>query len=634
MISRRKIISIFVASLITISVLYNSYIAEESIDFESFNYYLKLNNFKKFGNGRHDQNSGGADNNPSKDHLIAVKKAAVASDVPYCSTLGTKILQNGGSAVDAAVTVALCIGSINSFSSGIGGGGFMVVRHPNGTSKTFNFREMAPGKSNKDMYGNDHWKAQIGGLAIGIPGELKGLDEAFKRYTSGKLSWKDLIDPVIDLNRVGFTVDYPLEKAVNISKPGLVKNLNDWSFLYTSDSCQLQSINGGFKNNSSEFRKCVENSKDKRLIHVGDHVWRPNYAHTLEIIANNGSSEIFYDPNGPIVPKLVKTIQATGGIITPEDFSVYSADIKDSLKTTYKGKEVVTCSNPCSGEALIFGLNILDGFRDKYAIEGDYASISTQRLVEAMKWAYAGRTELGDPTDVNNSVQINKIISLEYAAEARANISDYYTNDWESYHPSYENEDDHGTAHFSILDENGMAVSMTTTVNLLFGAMVHDVSTGIILNSQMDDFSLPNVSNAFDLRPSIYNYVKPYKRPLSSCIPVIVSDGETGETELVLGAAGGSRIPSAILQAIVRTYDYGLPLLETIAYPRLHHQLLPETAYFEFGASQKVVAQLEKKGHDVELWVPRTAMNGILKREGEIHAVCDWWRKRGRADGY
>ncbi|ANB11390.1 gamma-glutamyltransferase [Sugiyamaella lignohabitans] len=554
---------------------------------------------------------GSADPHPDPKHLVTAHKAAVACDVPLCSTMGTDILRRGGSAVDAALTVALCIGSVNSFSSGLGGGGFMTVHHPNGTALTFDFRETAPALAHKNMYKGHPERARVGGLAAGIPGELAGLDVAISKFGSGVLSWEELIEPVIKLNREGYLVSEPLELASKRAQSTLIRDADDWSFLITRDDFT------GF------LRTKIQ----------GELVQRPALADTLEKIARNGSSAIFYDPEGPIVPALVAKIQATGGVATAEDFANYQVNINEPLRTEFFGREVFTTPNPSSGPALILGLNIFNQLEANGLHTTDLGDVETQRLIEVMKWISSARTELGDPFDIDNP-RANEIMSHKWADEVRSKISDNHTLSWEEYDPSYEPNDPHGTAHISIIDETGMAVSFTTTVNLEFGALVVDPVTGIVINSEMDDFSLPETDNGYNLHPSIYNYVAPFKRPLSSCVPTIIT--KDGVPELIVGAAGGSRILTGVLQAIVRTYVYKLPLLDTIAIPRVHHQLLPEFACIEEGAPQSVIHGLESRGHLAIFLPPATAMNAIYRDpdSGTIHAVSDYWRKRGRGDGY
>lgn len=547
---------------------------------------------------------GHADTAPSPEHLVTAQHGAVACDVPLCSQMGTDILKLGGSAVDAAVTVALCIGSINAFSSGIGGGGFMTVFDPDGESLAFNFREVAPAAAHKDMYKKYPLKSRVGGLAAGVPGEIAGLYEAYRKYTSGVLSWEELIQPVIELNRNGFEVHEPLAGVIELFEPY-------WQM---------------FNEEQWEFYKVVDEEGNPKYADEGDMVTRPRFADTLELIARNGSSAIFYDPDGPIAPKLVKVLQENEGIMTVDDFAKYKVIISEPLKGEFLGRQVLTTPNPTSGPALLIGLKMMAALGG----DRDLGDLETHHLLETMKWLSSAKTRLGDSAD---PVMVAEVMSKEWLEFALANISDSHTKPWQEYDPLYDDQGQHGTAHFSVLDSKGMAVAMTTTVNQYFGNVIADPDTGIILNDEMDDFSQPTRFNGFDLMASPYNFVYPFKRPLSSCVPSIVINN--GKAELIIGAAGGSHIVTSVLQAIVRVLQFDTPLLETIAYPRIHHQLLPNVARLEGGVSDKLVESLREKGHDVQVTSPNTAMNGIYRpEEGSIYAVSDWWRKKAHPAGY
>lgn len=549
--------------------------------------------------------SGGPSLNPSEDQLISTEHGAVSCDVPECSDMGVDILRQGGNAADAAVTVALCIGSVNAFSSGIGGGGFMLVRDNDGEGKFINCREMAPQGSDKHMFDGDSSSSKVGGLASGIPGELAGLDEAFKAYGSGKLAWKQLIDPVVELTRKGFKVTQPMEDAILSCNESFLSYPEEWSPYLKAEN---------------------------QVAAEGDTILRLAYAKTLEMIANNGSSAIFYDPNGPIAPNLANAAQRRGGILTADDFSKYEVGIEEPLKGEFMGREVLTPGNPSSGPALLFGLNVMDGYKPTDGLS-DFDPLDTHRIVETMKFMAAQRSFLGDNS--TSKKRVPKIISRDWADEIRQNISDDKTHPWKYYHPQYEHNNDNGTAHFSVLDKDGMAIAMTTTVNLDFGSQVADPITGIVLNSQMDDFSVPGESNSFGLSPSIFNYVEPFKRPLSSMVPTVITNQQTNSPEMAIGAAGGSRILTAVFQAILRQVRYNLPLLDTIAYPRIHHQLLPDVLYLEHDVPKHTQDELAQRGHNISIIDPKTAMNGIYKNpQGLIHAVSDYWRKQGHAAGY
>ncbi|EGW34774.1 uncharacterized protein SPAPADRAFT_57841 [Spathaspora passalidarum NRRL Y-27907] len=553
--------------------------------------------------------------NPDSKHRHTAGNAMVACDVPLCSTMGKQILQSGGNAADAAVTVALCIGSINSHSSGIGGGALILSKHGRDVV-SIDAREMAPSGAFKDMYEHDGSLAgellsKIGGLSIGIPGELAGLYQLFKLHGSGHLTWAELIDPVIKLNRDGFECSELFEGV--IEKQSKILDLipsikTNWDFIF---------------------------NKGEHLRH-GDWIKRKNYANTLELIAKNGSSSIFYDPQGPIVPNLVKTIHQYGGIVTSEDFTKYEVNIDEAITSTFQNKTIYTASGISSGLALVSGLKFFDRVYNK----DDEPTSFNHKLIESFKWLTSVRSRLGDVSPEYQQELISNYTSDHWIDEvlSTGKFSPNTTFPWKNYDPKYDIVEDHGTAHFSIVDKDDNAVAFTTTVNLLFGSMIYDPATGIILNDEMDDFSRPQISNAFNLTPSIYNFIKPYKRPLSSMAPTIIMDSHN-RTELVIGAAGGSRITSAILQAIVRQFYRGTSLLQAIGFPRMHHQLIPQYVMIEnltmfdeefVGVREK----LEAMGHEFVETGTLTAMNGIRRVGQKLEGVCDWWRKRGEADGY
>jgi gamma-glutamyltranspeptidase / glutathione hydrolase / leukotriene-C4 hydrolase len=255
--------------------------------------------------------------------------------------------------------------------------------------------------------------------------------------------------------------------------------------------------------------------------------------------------------------------------------------------------------------------------------------------------AAAARTELGDPFDpiANRSSRIAQLTSKEFASLLRANISLTETYPWQHYNPKYDFPRNHGTTHISVIDNDGMTVSLTSTINLIWGSQLHDPETGIILNDEMDDFSQVNNSNAFRLEPSPYNYIKPWKRPMSSSTPTIILNAETGETELVLGASGGARILTSVLDAIVKYLDWKMDILNMIEKPRLHHQLLPEKISMETGYSSDIIKYLEKAGHVIEMYDKSMATAEIqavrrIQKDGEVRleAVSDS-RKNGVAAG-
>lgn len=554
--------------------------------------------------------------NPEKNLTAFSKYGMVASDSEYCSQIGVDILHRGGNAADAAVSTCLCIGATDTmFSSGIGGGAFITSKLANADfAVSIDAREMAPGKAYPEMYKGRESHNKYGGLASGIPGELKGLWTLYKMHGSGNLEWADLILPVAEFIDNGWKVDARLGYALQTQRSAFRYFREDWDFI--------------FKNGTDH------------LLEKGDLIRRTALAKTLRYIAKNGASA-FYDPNDYISRSLSAKVQQWGGIITPEDFSKYEVVVENAITLKNFTDENLTVYSPAgssSGLALITGLSILNqlGRFDKT----DYTINESHRLIEVMKWMASTRSYLGDigvynknKTEIEEKNQrYDKFLSKEFIQSVSLKINDSTTHPWQDYDPAYEPNDPHGTSSLSVVDKDGNSVVLTTTVNLLFGSCVHDPNTGIILNNEMDDFSMPHTSNSFGLAPSVYNYIQPYKRPLSSSAQSIVVDSE-GKLRLAIGAAGGSRITNAILQGIVRTFIQGKDICNVIANPRIHHQLLPDTVFIENPVSEKLIKSLQEKGHNIETIIPQTAMNGIFVNEEGMWGQSDWWRKFGVAVG-
>ncbi|SPO25122.1 related to gamma-glutamyltransferase [Ustilago trichophora] len=511
--------------------------------------------------------------------LAQGKSAGVATENEICSRIGLDVLLEKGTAVDAAVASTLCVGVLNMFSSGIGGGGFMLIRNPqpcySGSQKdcvehtSIDFRETAPAAANKTMYVGRVPKAQFGGLAVGVPGELRGLEEAHKRY--GKLPWKRLVEPSIEL-----------AKGAKVSKE-LARRLDYF---------------GGFMLEDETWREVFVNESTGELKKEGDTFHRKAYAKTLQSIADEGP-EAFY--KGEIAERLVRTTQEKGGILTLDDMAGYKVVVKPALQGSWMGKKVFTTHAPTSGPVLLSILNMLS-LIPEFA-SGGATSLNMHRFVETLKFGFGQRTELADPSFMSpeGNARMAEIPTLSEAQRLVPNITDDKTHPLDYYHPKFDIVNDHGTMHLSILDSHGMAIALTSTVNLIFGSRVMDPSTGVILNDEMDDTSTPGVPNAFGLAPSPYNYPEAGKRPLSSTCPTII-EGADGEVEMILGGSGGSRIFSSVLQTIFNYNLWGMDLSEAIEAPRLHHQLLPKELSVETGYSNKTLAGLLGRGHDVS-WI-------------------------------
>lgn len=570
-----------------------------------------------------------------KEGLVKGKHGAVATELDRCSELGVGILKKGGNALDAGIASALCIGTINSFSSGIGGGGFLIYR-PADVSippKVINFRETAPAAASKNMYHGDEKLAQRGGLSVSVPGEIRGYEVAHQMF--GKLPWADLFEPNIQIAREGIACPEELAARLQVYGQSFPQD-PDWQPIFAPEG---------------------------RLLAPGDLLKRSTFADTLEIIAKNGS-QVFYE--GDIARSLVNHAQKHGGTLTMDDMRNYQARVEDPLMSTYRDDlQILTCGSPSSGPVLIEGLNILENFNMSAVGNGP---LGHHYLVEAMKYLSAGRTELGDPYYLKTEevARMGQLAEKEYASLCAANISDTQTYDWDKYNPKYEFGMNHGTTSLSVVDSEGNAVAITTTVNLIFGSGLLDPRTGIILNdvctlslgtilfadryrSKMISgkrfdlhihslltyyLSIPGTSNAFGLRPSILNYIKAGKRSMSSQTPTLVTQDD--QIRLSLGGSGGSRIVTAILDALVKRFDWEYDLSDTIRQPRVHHQLLPNIISAESSLDPKVIAGLKERGHEIELYPmgsPRSEIQAVEKLEGILYAMSDP-RKRGQAAGY
>ncbi|RYO86029.1 hypothetical protein DL766_009984 [Monosporascus sp. MC13-8B] len=521
------------------------------------------------------------------------KLGAVASESAECSRIGTDLLEAGGNAADAIVGTVLCVGVISMYHSGIGGGGFALVRNSEGKYEYIDFRETAPAAAYEDMYKNNTAASLYGGLASGVPGELRGLEYIHKNY--GVLPWDQVLAPAIKVARDGFRVTEDLVKYMDSVSP------NDF---LTDDPTWA-----------------VDFAPTGSRVQLGETITRKRYANTLQVIANEGV-DAFY--TGSIAEATIAELTKQNGTMTLDDLKNYTVAIRKPAEITYRGYKATSCLAPASGAVALSVLKILDGydgFDDPAAV-----NLSTHRLDEAMRFAYAQRTRLGDPSFVDGLAEYQTaMLSDKVAAEVRSKISDYRTQNVSYYNPDgIESLDTPGTSHIVAADRSGMAVTLTTTINLLFGSKVMIPETGVIMNNEMNDFSIPGSSNAFGYIPSPANFVRPGKRPLSSMSPTIVETPD-GKLYYVIGSAGGSRIITATLQNIHYVIDRGMTAAEALAEPRLHDQLSPNQVTLEWAYDNGTAAYLSSLGHNVTWTKPgsstaqglRLLPNGTFEAAGE-----------------
>ncbi|XP_047678946.1 glutathione hydrolase 1 proenzyme-like isoform X4 [Tachysurus fulvidraco] len=531
-------------------------------------------------------------------------RAAVAADAGKCSEIGRDVLMRGGSAVDAAIAVLLCVGLFNAHSMGIGGGHYIIIY--NGTTgkvETIDARETAPQKATPDMYQRDATLSKKGGLAIAVPGELRGYELAHRR--NGRLPWRDLFEPSIQLARGG----------IRVSR-ALAKSLRENQKVIQADPVLCEVF-------------CDSN---KTILRENDTVRFPQLADTYERIANEGA-DVFY--NGAMAETIVKDIQAAGGIITLEDLSGYKPVLNESPLKINVGEYTMHVPNaPSSGPVLALILNIVKGynFSPSSVSTPEKKTLTYHRIIEAFRFAYAMRSKLGDPQYLNITDLILNMTSDHFAENIRSKITDNTTHPEAYYGPEYFNNGNYGTAHLSVIAEDGSAVSVTSSINQYFGSKVMSPSTGIIFNNNMDDFSSPHIKNPFGIPASPNNFIKPGKRPLSSMCPTIICD-KHNKVKMVVGASGATKITTATALVILNSLFFNYDLKRAVEEPRFHNQLSPNYNEVEQDFEKSVIDGLAQKIHMTEFQNSTSVVQAVMRLNDQICAESDP-RKGGHPEGY
>ncbi|HEX6133403.1 MAG TPA: gamma-glutamyltransferase [Longimicrobiales bacterium] len=535
---------------------------------------------------------------------VSAPSAMVVTDAPLATQVGLRVMRDGGNAVDAAVATAFALAVVYPEAGNIGGGGFMVARMADGTTAALDFREKAPLAATRDMYldaeGNLTDRSVIGHLASGVPGSVMGLWEAHRRF--GTKSWRDLLDPAIDLARDGFVIDSALDASVRDAAPRLRR----------------------FGGSAALFLPAGQ------PLRAGDRWSNPDLARVLERIAAQGPAG-FYE--GETADLIVAEMQRGGGIITHEDLRRYRAEWRDPIAFDYRGHRVISMPPASSGGiTLALIANVLDGFPlDRL---GWHSAPSLHLTAEAMRRAFADRNHfLGDPAFVEFPRDL--LLSQDYADRLRESIDRERATPSLDVRPGLmEQPEPASTTHFSIVDPSGNAVALTTTINELYGSAVTVTGAGFLLNDEMDDFAAkPGSPNMFGLVQGEANAIEPEKRMLSAMTPTIVLDADSSVL-IVTGARGGPRIITAVFQVLSNVIDHDLDLAAAVNAPRIHHQHLPDVLAFESnGLAAARIAQLEEMGHTVQ---PRATVGTaptILRRNGLWTAVPDP-RTGGLAAGF
>jgi len=499
---------------------------------------------------------------------VAAAHAAVASVHPMASEVGAQILRRGGNAVDAAVAVGFALTVVAPSAGNIGGGGFMVIRLADGSVYTLDYREAAPGRATRDMYldsaGNVTDKGIIGHLAAGVPGSVAGLTEAQRRF--GALDLSEVMKPAIRLAGEGHVLDEARARGIE---------------------------------RTAELFNRFEASRRKFLLPSGEAppqgylFVQPDLARTLQAISDGGG-RAFYE--GYIADLIVAEMERGGGIITKQDLASYRAIWRDPIVLDYRGHTVYSMA-PVSSGGVTMGeiLNILEGYEQLPAFG---SAKHVHLLAEAMRRGFVDRNHyLGDPGYVE--MPLGMLLSKDYAAERRSSIDPDRASATPELRPG-RGEGNH-TTHYSVVDAEGNAVSVTTTLNFGYGSKVTVAGAGFLLNDEMDDFaSAPGQPNMYGLVQGEANAIEPGKRMLSSMTPSIVLDTD-GELLLLVGSPGGPTIITTVTQVISNVVDHGMTLPEAVGAPRIHHQALPDLIRYEHGGLRGDVARsLERMGHLVE----------------------------------
>jgi len=374
----------------------------------------------------------------------------------------------------------------------------------------------------------------------------------------------------------------------------------------------------------------IDFAPDGKLVQLNDTIYRRRYANTLEKIAKQGA-DVFY--TGAMAVETISTIQKDGGIMTLQDLESYEIISRPAAQITYRNYTLSSCGAPAGGSVSLAMLKTIEGYPD-VGVPGTL-NLSTHRFIEASRFAYAARSNLGDPGHTTHAASYeSNMLSSTNAAHVRARITNA-THNISYYDPSgIESPPAHGTSHIVTADSSGLAITLTTTVNLLFGSRLIVPSSGIILNNEMNDFSIPGKSNAFGYLPSPANYVAPRKRPLSSIAPVIVEHAANRSLYLVVGAAGGSRIISSVAQTVWNVLDRGMGLGGALREARLHDQLAPDVTSVEWGFDNATVEDLVSRGHVVSYVRPGvSAVQGIMvDREGGFEAAGEPRQSNAKGD--
>ena len=517
-----------------------------------------------------------------------IYQPAVVSARKEASQIGLEIMKNGGNAYDAMIATHLALAVVHPTAGNIGGGGFFVYNHKDGSSGSLDFREMAPGNAFKDMYLDENGDvipdmSTLGGAAVGVPGSISAIYEIHAKF--GSLPIEDLFKPAIDLAKNGFVVTKKQSNSLGGKLEDFIK------------------VNG-------------EESLYSKKYYEGDTIKNARFAETLSKISEYGP-EVFY--GGEIGEMIVNSVNKTGGIMTIDDLKNYESVWRDPVKFKYKDLEIISMSLPSSGGILLGQmLKVIEDYDIKSFGHNSVKTI--QLLVEAERRAYADRSHfMGDPDYMN--LPVYELMDKEYVVDRMESFSwDKATPSSEVKHGNIIVQESDETTHYSIIDKYGNSVSVTTTLNNSYGSKVFVEEGGFFLNNEMDDFSSkPGHPNFYGLIGSEANSIQPGKRMLSSMTPSIIL--KDNKPSLIVGTPGGSTIITSVLQTILNVYEFDMSVQEAVNAPRFHHQWLPDVVIFEEGIIDKEKDSILKSKSYFVISLPIEVDTGGMSARSSIGAV-------------
>jgi gamma-glutamyltranspeptidase/glutathione hydrolase len=542
---------------------------------------------------------------------VRAQHAMVASQHELASKIGADIMKRGGNAVDAAIAVGLALAVVYPEAGNLGGGGFMLIRFKDGKTTAIDYREMAPAAATRDVFvdknGNlirGEGSSTIGYRASGVPGTPAGFDYAFKKYGSGKLKWADLVEPSRKLAQDGYVLSFRLANLFKSYKNNLEKY---------EDSKKI------FLNNGKYYEE-------------GDLFRQPDLAQTLSRMQKQGAMEFY---TGKTAQLIAEDMKRNNGLITLEDLKNYQPKERVPLRGNYRGHEIISMPPPSSGGIVLLQvLNMLEAYDLRKM--GHNSSQKYHVLAETLRRSFADRAEfMADPDFAD--VPTKSLIDKSYAVKRRETI--------DLNKASSSKEIGHGelavgaesmdTTHYTVIDAEGNVVSNTYTINDLYGSAVTAKGTGVLLNDEMDDFAArPGKPNMFGLIQGERNKVEPRKRPLSSMTPTIVLRKD-GSPWFAVGARGGPRIITAVLQSVINMIDHDMNIQQAIDAPRIHHQWFPDEIRAEpYGMSPDTMRILQGFGHKFGDSGYNASATGIEINEKGVRLGAIDSRSDGEAIGY